>query len=89
MRLRLTDDWRIESDSRCYILQKCHVSAKGVLTWENKTYHSTISEAATHVGELSLRDSSAQTLAEALAVLESLTQALTESLTPHFEVTVR
>ena len=89
MRLRLTDEWRIESDPHCWILQKCHVTGTGVLTWKNKTYHSTLAGAVTHIVELALRDSSAETLAQALAELESLTQALTESLTPHFQVTVK
>ena len=89
MKLILTPGWRVESDQHCWILQKCRVSQKGVLTWDNRTYHSSLSDAINHIPEMALRESSANTVTEALAELESLTHSLTASLRTQFEVTVK
>ena len=91
MKLSLTDDWRIESDPKCWILQRHSIvksgERKGQSAWENKTYHSSLEDAINHVAELYLRESKTETLSGALEEMENITTALSRSLTPRFKVT--
>ena len=90
MILPLTDDYRLESDPRCWQAQKRRVvqtgENAGSVHWDTIGYYPRIGQAAVGIAEYDLRCSDAQTLAEAMGRVEKLAQTLTDALTPHIRL---
>ena len=55
MIVQVTPDWRITSDSHCFICQKRR-SRKDKTEWQNETFHATFEDACEYMLELQLRD---------------------------------
>ena len=84
MKLRITDQYQITTDEYQYIVNRKR-TRKGKLDWEPESYHPTFQGAFQHIGERLVRDSDAQTLADAIADVENVTTTLSQALTPQFE----
>ena len=54
MIVQATPDWRITSDSHCFICQKRR-TRKGEDEWQNETFHATFEDASEYMLELQLR----------------------------------
>ena len=55
MIVQVNPDWRITSDSHCFICQKRR-TRKGEDEWQNETFHATFEDACEYMLELRLRD---------------------------------
>ena len=90
MILNLTDDYRLESDSRCWMAQHRRVVQSGdnagAVQWDTLGFYPKIGQAAIGLAEYDLRVSDATTLAEAMARVEKLATVLTDALTPHLDL---
>ena len=84
MKLRITDQYRITTDEYQYIVNRKR-TRKGKLDWDAESYHPSFQGALQHIGERLVRDSDAQTLADAIADVEKVTTTLSQALTPQFE----
>ena len=84
MIIPVNDRYRIASDPRQWMIQASRMR-NGELVWEPKLYFGTIQSAVKELGELMVRTSDAQTLADALADVEKANTTLSQALTPHSE----
>ena len=55
MIVQVNPDWRITSDSHCFICQKRR-TRKDKVEWQNETFHATFEDACEYMLELRLRD---------------------------------
>ena len=55
MIVHVSSDWRITSDSHCFICQKRR-TRKGKAEWQSETFHATFEDACEYMLELRLRD---------------------------------
>ncbi len=55
MIVHVTPDWRISSDSHCFICQKRR-TRKDKVEWQSETFHATFEDACEYMLELRLRD---------------------------------
>jgi hypothetical protein len=53
--VQVTPDWRITSDSHCFICQKRRIR-KDKVEWRSETFHATFEDACEYILELRLRD---------------------------------
>ena len=49
--INVTDNFRIDSDDLCYIMQQRFTTKKGDVGWRNVTYHSSIANAMETIAE--------------------------------------
>ncbi len=77
----INEQYRIASDRYQWIIQKKR-SRKGEDDWDPQTFHPTIDSALQSLGELMVRQSKAETLADALDDVRSITTRLSLALTP-------
>ena len=49
--INVTDNFRIDNDDLCYIMQQRFETKKGDVGWRNVTYHSTIANALETIAE--------------------------------------
>ena len=83
MKLRITDQYQITTDEYQYIVNRKR-TRKGKLDWEPESYHPTFQGAFQHIGERLVRDSDAQTLADAIADVENVTTTLSQAVRDQF-----
>ena len=84
MLIQITDQFRIKSDSMQWMIQRRR-TRNGKPSWESKLFFPTLQGAINELGELMVRESKAQTLADALVAVENVTTVLSQALTPQFE----
>ena len=84
MLIPINDQFRIKSDSMQWMIQTRR-SRNGKPSWESKLFFPTLQGAINELGELMVRRSGAQTLAEALETVEKVTTTLSPALTPQLE----
>ena len=76
--------YRIRSDTYQWIIEEVRTRS-GQISWESRWYFPTLSSAVKELGETMVRQSEAQTIAEALADIETVTTTLSQALTPQFD----
>ena len=59
---------------------------EGEITWESVSWFTSLESTVNHLGQLMVRTSDAQTLADALKEIEKVTTLLTHALSPKFKV---
>ena len=84
MLIPINDQFRIKSDSMQWMIQTRR-SRNGKKSWESKLFFPTLQGAINELGELMVRESKAQTLADALVAVESVTTVLSQALTSRLE----
>ena len=81
MILPINEDYRIISDSNQWIIQVAR-TRKGKTDWQHRYYFVTIESAVKALGELMVRRSNAETLADALLAVNEIATTLSQALTP-------
>ena len=84
MLIPINDQFRIKSDSMQWMIQTRR-SRNGKPSWESKLFFPTLQGAVNEIGELMVRESQAQTLADALVAVENVTTVLSQALTSRLE----
>ena len=84
MLIPINDRFRITSDSRQWMIQRRR-SRNGKEKWESRHYFGTLKAALKDLGELMVRESKTDTLADALEAVEKVTTTLCHALTPQLE----
>ena len=85
MILPIDDEYRIKGDKHSWAIQKGRIK-KGEITWESVSWFTSLESTVNHLGQLMVRTSNAQTLADALKEIEKVTTLLTHALSPKFKV---
>ena len=85
MILPIDDEYRIKGDKHSWAIQKSRIK-KGEITWESVSWFTSPESTVNHLGDLMVRTSNAQTLADALKEIEKVTTLLTHALSPKFKV---
>jgi len=85
MILPIDDKYRIKGDKHSWAIQKGRIK-KGEITWESVSWFTSLESTVNHLGQLMVRTSDAQTLADALKEIEKVTTLLTHALSPKFKV---
>ena len=88
MIIPIDEKYRLKSDSNQWMIQRIR-TREGETGWESFKYFSDLSKVATELVQLKIRESEAQTLAEALVDAKNATTDVLRALTPEFEVTER
>ena len=84
MLIQVNDQFRIKSDSVQWMIQKRR-TRNGKRTWESRLFFPSLQGAVKELGELMVRESEAQTLADALVEVEKIATMLSQALTPQIE----
>ena len=84
MMIPINDQLRINSDSRQWMIERKR-TRKGKESWEARLYFGTLEACVKDLGELMVRTSKANTLADALKEVENVTATLSQALTPQIE----
>ena len=79
MNIPIGEDYLISSDEHCWTVKKKR-TRKGRVDWRSMTYHPTFTQAIQDLGQRWVRESEANTLAEALVAVENVTTQLSEAL---------
>ena len=85
MILPIDDEYRIKGDKHSWAIQKGRMR-EGEITWESVSWFTSLESTVNHLGQLMVRTSDAQTLADALKEIEKVTTLLTHALSPKFKV---
>ena len=86
MILPIDDEYRIKGDKHSWAIQKGRMK-KGEITWESISWFTSLESTVNHLGDLMVRTTDAQTLADALKEIEKISTKLSQALTTKFEVT--
>ena len=84
MIIQIDEQYRVTTDPYQWIIQKRR-SRKGEEDWECLTYHPSLDSAIQGLREHLVRDSDAQTVADALRDISHIDTTLSQALTPRFE----
>ena len=84
MLIQINDQFRIKSDSMQWMIQRRR-TRNGKPSWESKLFFPTLQGAINELGELMVRESQVQTLADALVTVENVTTVLCQALTTRLE----
>ena len=84
MMIPINDQFRIKSDSRQWMIERKR-TRKGKESWEARLYFGTLKACLKDLGELMVRESKANTLADALEAVENVATTLSQALTPTIE----
>ena len=84
MMIPINDQLRIKSDSRQWMIERKRIR-KGKESWEARLYFGTLEACIKDLGELMVRTSKANTLADALKDVENVTATLSQALTPQLD----
>ena len=84
MMIPINDQLSIKSDSRQSMIERKRIR-KGKESWEARFYFGTLKACLKDLGELMVRESKANTLADALKDVENVTTTLSQALTPQLE----
>lgn len=89
MILPINDHYRLAADEHAWALQRSRarrMNGETVTVWESFKWYGSIQQAVNALGELMVRTSEAQTVADALAEVQNVTTTLTRALSPAFRV---
>jgi orotate phosphoribosyltransferase-like protein len=91
MIINLDDNFRLTADKYQWIMQKKRMrknkdTGDESVDWKSISYHATPTQAINFHADRLLRASDCTGVTEALAECNRITTALTDALTPHFEV---
>ena len=81
MIIPINDRYRIASDPRQWMIQEPR-TRNGGTEWESRYYFGTLESAVMELGELMVRRSDAETLADALLAVNEIATTLSQALTP-------
>jgi len=86
MIIPVNDEWRINSDEYQWITQQKKVAGEnsknpGEVTWESKTYHTTLTNCADSLKRRLIRLSKGEGLADLLKAVEIADKSLSQALT--------
>ena len=84
MMIPINEQLRITSDSRQWMIERKR-TRKGKESWEARLYFGTLEACIKDLGELMVRTSKANTLADALKDVENVTATLSQALTPQLD----
>ena len=84
MIIQIDEQYRVTTDPYQWIIQKRRFR-KGEEDWECLTYHPSLDSVIQGLREHLVRDSDAQTVAEALLDISHIDTTLSQALTPRFE----
>ena len=84
MMIPINDQFRIKSDSRQWMIERKRLR-QGKESWEARLYFGTLKACLKDLGELMVRTSKANTLADALKDVENVTATLSQALTPQLD----
>ena len=87
MILPINGHYRLASDEHGWSIQRPRtrkVDGRPVTEWQSLKWYGSIKQAVNALGELMVRTSEADTLAEALAEVENVTATLTRALSTEF-----
>ena len=84
MIIPVNEQYRIASDSLQWIVQKAR-TRNGKKDWGSKFFYPTFESALRGIGELMVRRSDAQTLADAIGDVEMVSTTLSQALTIRIE----
>ena len=84
MLIPINDQFCIKSDSMQWMIQRRR-TRNGKQSWESKLFFPTLQGAINEIGELMVRESQVQTLADALVAVENVTTTLSQALTARLE----
>ncbi len=84
MMIPINDQLRINSDSRQWMIERKRIR-KGKESWEARLYFGTLEACLKDLGELMVRTSKANTLADALKAVENVATTLSQALTPQID----
>ena len=84
MLIPINDQFRIKSDPLQWMIQRRR-TRNGKPSWESKLFFPALQGAITELGELMVRESQVQTLADALVAVENVTTTLSQALTARLE----
>ena len=85
MRLQIDNDYRITSDRYQWIVQKRRSrvqSGKRTSDWEAQSYYPTLRSALAQLGERMVRESNADTVVDALEVINDIATTLSQTRRP-------
>ena len=85
MILPIDDEYRIKGDKHSWAIQKAKMK-ESEIAWESISWFTSLESTVNHLGQLMVRTSDAQTLADALKEIEKVTTLLTHALSPKFKV---
>ena len=91
MILPIDDHYRIAGDKQSWSIQHLRkrrdkTTGEAKTVWESYSWFTSLESAVNYLGEMLVRTSDAQTLAEALAETERVTTMLSRALSPEFRV---
>ena len=91
MIIPINDKYRISANKERWVVEKygrCTdpETKKLVDYWSPITYHQSLQSAINSLAQLMIRTSDAETVAEALKVIDQVTATLCEALEPNYEV---
>ena len=84
MIIQIDEQYRVTTDPYQWIIQKRRFR-KGEEDWECLTYHPSLDSAIQGLRDHLVRDSDAQTVADALRDISHIDTTLSQALTPRFE----
>ena len=84
MIIQIDEQYRVTTDPYQWIIQKRR-TRKGEEDWKPLTYHHSLDSAIQGLREHLVRDSDAQTVADALRDISHIDTTLSQALTPRFE----
>ena len=84
MMIPINDQFRINSDSRQWMIERKRLR-KGKESWEARLYFGSLEACIKDLGELMVRASKANTLADALKAVENVATTLSQALTPQLD----
>lgn len=87
MIIPIDERWRIASDQRQWIIQEIR-TRNGEIEWEPQLYFSSLPRAIKALGEMMVRLSDAQTVADALVDIDNVVTTLSRAIPTQFEVTL-
>ena len=82
MRLQIDDDYQITSDRYQWVVQKRRTRTKdgrNISDWQAQSYYPTLRNALEQLGERMVRESNADTVADALEVIKAVTATLSQA----------
>ena len=89
MIIPINEKYRLKSDINQWMIQKFSPTVKEPDNWKSIKYYTDPSNAVTELAQMSIRESDATTLAEALAEADRITTGLLTALAPVFQVQER
>ena len=82
MRFQINDDYRITSDPYQWVVQKRRTRTKDgrkISDWQAQSYYPTLRSALAQLGERMVRESNADTVVDALEVINDIATTLSQT----------